>query len=125
MKPSDVIKTVDESMNMLLRTTINYVAEHQREKGFINTENKENNSDIIWAIKLCSGGELVEYQVKAVKVENGNLMVLIDNYSILYTDEDIKEDPCDCWSLVKDDDYVYFYPTLYSIACSISQYVNC
>ena len=59
MKPLDVIKTVDESMNMLFRTTVNFIAEHQIGKDFINTEDKDSKNDIILAIKLCSGGEFV------------------------------------------------------------------
>lgn len=125
MKPLDVIKCVDESMNMLLRNTINYVAEHQNDKGFINTETKDNSNEIIWAITLDSDGYLMERQVKAVKVEHGNLMILIDDGCITYTDEDIKADPCDNWYFVSGDDYVYYYPTLYSVASNIDQFIKC
>lgn len=123
MKPLDVIKCVDESMEMLFRTTINYVAEHQLGKGFINTETNQTKKDIIWAIVMDSNGFLSERQVKAVKVEHNNLMVLIDDNCITYTDDDIKADPCDCWYLVQGDDYVYYYPTLYSIASNINQFI--
>lgn len=125
MEPLNVIKCVDESMNMLLRATINYVAEHQLNKGFINTETKGNDNEIIWAVTMDSDGCLYERQVKAVKVEHGNLMALIDDNCIAYTDEDIRTDPCDNWYFVSGDDYVYYYPTLYSIASNICQFVDC
>jgi len=127
MKPIDVINCVDEAMKMLYRTTVNYVAEHQGDKGFILTcTNNETNikNDVIWAIHMDCCDGLMEQQVKAVRVEHGTLQIIVDDMCISYSDNDVKELRESEWYLVDDDDYVYYYPTLYSVASYIEQYVK-
>lgn len=124
MKPTEVIKIVDDAMNMLYKNVVNYVAEHQGDKGFILTENYDNGKDTIWATRCYSGGEMEELHVKAVRVINGTLEIIIDTCSTFYTDADIIEEQDDCeWHAVKGDDYIYYYQTLYQIASYIEQYV--
>lgn len=107
-----------------------YVKEHQGEKGFILTDNPEN--DTIWAICYDEAmNSACEPEVKAVRVNKyGVLQAVIDNSSVLYDEDRVAkipeetQDVCGFWLDVQYDDYLYFIPTIFNIAENIEEYVN-
>lgn len=107
-----------------------YVKEHQGEKGFILTDNPEN--DTIWAICYDEAmNSAWEPEVKAVRVnKHGVLQAVIDNSSVCYDEERVAgipeetQDVCGFWLDVQYDDYLYFIPTIFNIAENIQEYVE-
>lgn len=107
-----------------------YVKEHQGEKGFILTDNPEN--DTIWAICYDEAmNSAWEPEVKAVRVNKyGALQAVIDNSSVCYDEDRVAKIPeetqgvCGFWLDVQYDDYLYFIPTIFNIAENIEEYVN-
>lgn len=107
-----------------------YVKEHQGEKGFILTDNSEN--DTIWAICYDdTQNSAWEPEVKAVRVnEHGVLQAVIDNSSVCYDEDRVAkipeetQDVCGFWLDVLYDDYLYFIPTIFNIAENIEEYVE-
>lgn len=107
-----------------------FVKEHQGEKGFILTDNPEN--DTIWAICYDeTQNSAWEPEVKAVRVnKHGVLQAVIDNSSVCYDEERVAkipeetQDVCGFWLDVRYDDYLYFIPTIFNIAENIEEYVE-
>ena len=114
----------------LYEKTIEYVKEHQGEKGYIDTQVNHNN-DTIYAISYnYDDGLATEQYVYGVRVieEDGeeDLQVLLEpitlNTVTVYQPEDFTSEDAD-WQSVRYSD-VYFVHTLISIAESISEYVT-
>lgn len=107
-----------------------FVKEHQGEKGFILTDNPEN--DTIWAICYDeTKNSAWEPEVKAVRVnKHGVLQVVVDNSSVRYDEDSVAkipeetQDVCGFWLDVQYDDYLYFVPTIFNIAENIEEYVK-
>ena len=114
----------------LYKKTIEYVKEHQGEKGYIDTQISHNN-DIIYAISYNHNDglstELYVYGVRVVE-EDGkeDLQVLLEpitlNTKTIYEDSDFTSEDAD-WQSVRYSD-VYFVHTLIGIAESIWEYVT-
>ena len=113
----------------LYEKTIEYVKEHQGEKGYIDTQINHNN-DIIYAISYNYDGLATEQYVYGVRVieEDGkqDLQVLLEpilpNFKTIYQDSDFTSEDAE-WLSVRYSD-VYFVHTLISIAESIREYVT-
>jgi hypothetical protein len=116
--------------NELYSKTMEFIREHQGEKGYINTQ--DDSCDTIYAIVFDEGQEMaVEMEVAGVKVEENEIYVrcvpILRTYHITLTDEDFKRDNegdggYDEWmSLMWSD--VYWAHTLIDIAESIHEYV--
>lgn len=109
-----------------------YVKENQKDKGYILTQN--NSNDSIWALLYNNiNNKVEELQVKAVKVDEHNrLKVMVGDMFKDFTDETVKETEADdesiygyeAWIDVRDDENLFFNPTIFSIAESVAQYVN-
>lgn len=107
-----------------------YIKDHQGKKGFILTDNSEN--DTIWAICYDEARNSAwEPEVKAVRVNKyGVLQAVIDNSSVLYDEDRVAKIPEETqdvrgfWLDVQYDDYLYFVPTIFNIAENIEEYVD-
>lgn len=117
----------------------NYVRLCQgKEKCFILTENQSadgktaTSGDTIWGfIYLESESRGVEMQVKAVRVDSfDTLQVIMDLPNVIYDDdavrqaEDNNQSVLGSWCNLKDDDFVYYIPTLFNIAECIHEYTD-
>ena len=107
-----------------------FIKAHQGEKGFILTGNPDN--DTIWAFCYCiEENSALKYEVKAVRVnKHGNIQVVVDFVAdSTYTEEKIKAIDENrpyvrgSWLDLKDDDDLYYIPTIFNIAPFISEYV--
>ena len=100
-----------------------FVKEHQGEKGFIFTDNEEN--DTIWTFIYNDMMNTVsELEVKAVRVKYNVLQILYDDSYTTYKESDVVDkDECDWSNDIRYDDSVYYIQTIFSIAESIQEYV--
>jgi len=99
-----------------------FVKEHQGEKGFICTDDPE--CDTIWMIYYSyEDWSVYEYEVKAVRIHEGNLQILFDSPSVNYTEESIMPVDQNEWYDVQYSEFVYFIPTIFNIAENIQEYV--
>lgn len=118
------IESVSELKLKLLQTAhelrsviIDIVKNHG---GYLNTANNDGQNDNIYgAIYYDSGaGELVEVQVKALQVTNGQLSaycVPVSQLRIEYNDEDMKAD-IDSWYWIDVSGSVQYLQMLHAIA---------
>lgn len=100
-----------------------FVKEHQGEKGYILTDNEEN--DTIWTFVYNDMMNSVsEFEVKAVRVKNNMLQILYDDSYTKYKEDDISDSDEYDWSNdIQYDDCVYYIQTIFSLAESIQEYV--
>lgn len=116
--PKDFIPNFDELYNK----TVEFVKEHQGEKGYIDTQNE--TCDTMYCLDYYNDFA-EEGEIKGVKVDDDKLMVAYEPYSvsnnIIYTEEDFKD--VLNWEWVRYSDLAYVY-TLLSIAESIHEYVQ-
>lgn len=110
-------------LNPMYNKVKDFVKEHQGEKGFILTDNSE--CDTIWTI-VYDGyyGEVREFEVKAVRVVGDRLECYYDLPGVTYKEKDIEYIETRDWHSVVTDDEVMYIPTIFSIAESISEYVE-
>jgi hypothetical protein len=89
--------------------------------GYINTANNDGKNDNIYSavIDYCGAGELVEVEVKALKVENGLISCYVQpisfNTKTIYDDDFMKADEDNWYWLDNAGDLLYHY-TLLNIA---------
>ena len=125
--PAEFIPDFEE----LYKKTIEFVKEHQGEKGYIDTQNnKEPSNDTIYGISYeHENGCATEQYVYGVRVrtEEGedDLQIILEpicfNTRTIYEDADFTNDYAE-WVSVRWSD-VYFVHTLINIAESIWEYV--
>lgn len=110
-----------------------FVKAHQGEKGYIDTQDEENDTiyGFIFDEELHAGLEEIVHGVRWDPVEE-ELQVVLEPYMrthrVVYSDDSFRGLCEDMeanaeWQSVKDSD-VYLIPTLFSIAESIQQYVD-
>ena len=118
--PCDLIPNFDNLYN----ATVNFVRDHQGDKGYIDTQGDEDTISTI--IFDDESGRGVEEEVHGVRVtEDGDLQIVCEPFmrtvNIEYTDEDFKND--DNWHSIRYSD-VYYVFTLIDIASYIHEYVD-
>lgn len=98
--------------------------QQENEKGYILTDIKELDS--IYAIHYnYDEGEVHESHVKAIRVdEYDDIQVLIDIWNVNYDDEAVKSAKHEDWYDIRFDDFIYYVPTIFSIAENIQEYVK-
>lgn len=107
----------------LYKEVRDYVRENQGEKGYIDTQNED--CDPIKAIVYDNiyTLNLTEYYVKGIRVNGDDLEIIYDLPNVVYDEDAFKSEDAE-WMEICYDDYVYFVPTLFSIAESIEQYIE-
>lgn len=113
-----------------------FVEKHQGEKGFILTDDPDKIT-IYGYVYLQSENRIEEFEVKAVRVHEGGIQVIIDTETVRYSEDDVKES---CrraeskpwyelgvfgnWLPVDpDEDDIEYIPTIFRIAEGIEEYV--
>lgn len=113
-----------------------FVEKHQGEKGFILTDDPDK-STIYGYVYLQSENRIEEFEVKAVRVHEGGIQVIIDTESVRYDEVAVKEsctrseklyfaqlDVFGNWLPVDpDEDDIEYIPTIFRIAEGIEEYV--
>lgn len=114
--PKDFIPSFDE----LYAKTCEFVKEHQGPNGYIDTQ--DNFRDTIYTFDY-SDGVAKEVEIKGVKVEDNNLLVVTSDIfgtcRITYTEYDFEKK--ENWESIKNGDLPYVF-TLINIAEVINQY---
>ena len=119
------------NLDNLYEDVVNFVKKYQGERGYIDTQNDENDTIFCFVYEDFSGqGE--ERIVYGVRVKDDDLEICYEpfmrTYRVVYNDEVFKgecedKDANADWQSVRWSD-VYFVPTLFSIAESIWEYVE-
>ena len=113
------------NLDEMYQDVVNFVQEHQGEKGYIDCQ-PSLNGDIIYGF-IFDDYEYrgVEKYVYAVRVVGDDLQVLLEDINIncrtVYSHEDYVSEDAE-WYSVRWDDCVYFIPTIFNIAECIAQY---
>lgn len=119
---------VSDFVNELHEKTCEYVREKQGEKGYIDTQNLDNEHDTISLFVFDEGEERgVEMDVVGVKEENNELFVKITPVSphtkIVFDEDDFNRDDTESgWFNIRYSN-VYYASALISIAGIIHEYV--
>lgn len=84
-----------KTLSQLHYAVMDYVEKHQGEKGYIDTQNDDNDKMYFYAYNDYECGmenELVEGRICAIRVHNGSIQILgtIHN-NLVFTDKDIEE----------------------------------
>lgn len=121
--PFELIPNLDE----LYKATCEFVKNHQGEKGYIDTQNKD--CDPIYGLVYEEESyRAVEVDIKGVRFNNkSNELEVVYEYIfyptfIEYTEESFAEE--EKWRPIKLDDYIYYNYTLLQIAEAIHEYVE-
>lgn len=137
------------TFTQLYYSVLDYIEKHQKEKGYINAQNGENDTMYFYAYNDYNFGEengLVEGRICAIRVKGGNIQILgtIHN-NLVFTEKDIKNATIltdnidnangeynpylsingeweDYWQDIYGGDTIIYVQTLMSIAESIEQY---
>jgi hypothetical protein len=146
---SKLNEELGNTFSQLHYAVIDYIEKHQKEKGYINTQNGENDTMYFYAYNDYNFGEengLVEGRVCAIRVKGGGIQILgtIHN-NLVFTENDIENatkltDNIDnangeynpylsingewetYWQDIYGGDTIIYAQTLMSIAESIEQY---
>lgn len=108
------------SLMPMFLTIKDFVKKHQAKRGYIYTDCP--GKDVIWALTL-KGDSIQELQVKAIRVYNDILEVLLGDPDERMFSEQIKGRASTQWKNVLIDDELYFNPTIFNIANDILNYV--
>lgn len=133
-------KEVGRTLTQMYYSAMNYIEKHQKEKGYINTQNGGNDTMYFYAYTDVDN-ELVEGRICAIRVHNGSIQFLGTIFNNLcFSDEDIEaatkrseelknaknEDISGEWEEVWQDvyggDIVIYCQTMISICEAIEQY---
>ena len=133
-------KEVGKALTQMYYSAMNYIEKHQKEKGYINTQNSGNDTMYFYAYTDVDN-ELVEGRICAIRVHNGSIQFLGTIFNNLYfSDEDIEaatkrteelnnaknEEISGNWEEVWQDvyggDIVIYCQTMISICEAIEQY---
>lgn len=112
-----------------------FVEKHQGEKGFILTDDPDK-STIYGYVYLQSENRIEEFEIKAVRVHEGEIQVIIDTETVRYDEEAVKEsctrseklsfaqlDVFGDWLPVDpDEEDIEYVPTIFRIAEGIEEY---
>lgn len=141
-KISRIRTTIDEQIEQLYEAVKEYVRSHMGEKGYIDTQ-KGCSQERMYFYSYTStfGGNMIEGLVKGVRVCGENIQIIgTVNFAysnIEYSDSDFQEainknnadeyasingDWEDYWQDIKVHDYIFYAPTLLSIADTIENY---
>lgn len=133
-----------KTLTQLYYSVLDYIEKNQKEKGYINAQNGENDTMYFYAYNDYNFGEengLVEGRICAIRVKGGNIQILgtIHN-NLVFTEKDIKNATIltdnkennpnltingeweDNWQDIYGGDTIIYAQTLMSIAESIEQY---
>lgn len=114
------------NLDPLFFEVLDYIKEHQGEKGYIDCQPSLNGDIIYGMIYDDFSGMGLEKYVYAVRVVDGDIEVLLEDitrtYRVIYQPEDFtsKESEENWFSLRCSD--VYYIPTLFNIAECIEEY---
>ena len=98
------------------------VLKAQGSDGFLVVD--DNEKDTIWTMVFENvDEEYREYQIKALRVKNDILECIYDSPHIRWTVEDVANADDEQWDSVEYDDYIYFVPTIFSIAENLPDYL--
>ena len=98
------------------------VLKAQGDDGFLMVD--DNDKDTIWTMVFENvDEEYREYQIKALRVKNDILECIYDLPHIWWTVEDVETADELQWSSVRHNDYIYFVPTIFSIAENLPDYL--
>ena len=132
------------TLTQLYYSVLDYIEKHQKEKGYINAQNGENDTMYFYAYndyKFGAENELVEGRICAIRVKGGGIQILgtIHN-NLVFTEKDIKNATIltdneesnpritingeweNNWQDIYGGDTIIYAQTLISIAESIEQY---
>lgn len=149
VKISKLNEQISKTLLQLHYSVMDYIEQHQKEKGYINTQNGENDTMYFYAYNGYEFGaenELVEGRICAIRVHGGSIQILgtIHN-NLVFTENDIENatkltdnidiangnyNPYittngeweDNWQDIDGGDTIIYVQTLLSIAESIEQY---
>lgn len=104
-----------------------FIYKHQGEKGFILTDRED--CDCMYAMVYmessdCNLTDYIEYHIKAIRVNGLSIEIVFDGRYTKYNEDDIKDLSDNDWYDIEYDDYVFYLPTVFSIAESLDQYVE-
>ena len=98
------------------------VLKAQGDDGFLMTD--DDSCDTIWAMIFEDvDEEYREFQIKALRVKNDTLECLCDLPLVQWTVEDVANADDEQWHSVSYDDYLFFLPTIFSIAENLPDYL--
>lgn len=146
---SKLSEQLGKTISQLNYAVIDYIEKHQKEKGYIDTQNGENDKMYFYAYNDYEFGAentLVEGRICAIRVKGGNIQILgtIHN-NLVFTEQDIENatkitdnidningeyNPYltingeweDYWQDIYGGDTIIYAQTLLSIGESIEQY---
>ncbi len=85
----------------------------------------DDQRDTIWTMVFENDDEEYrEYQIKALRVKNDILECIYDLPHNWWTVKDVETADELRWSQVRYDDYIYFVPTIFSIAENLPDYLG-
>lgn len=107
-----------------------FVKEHQGEKGYIDTQD-DSHDTIYTFVYLEEEFQAAEMKVHGVRVnpDTDELEIIYDSdvnglcTPIEYTEDDFRSPTAD-WHPVKDDEEVYYIPTLFNLAEFLEEYTG-
>ena len=137
---------LSKTLSKLHYSIVEYIEKQQKENGYINTQNGEDNAMYFYTYDDIEGNMLYEGRICAIRVKGGNIQILgtvCD--SIHFTNDDIDEatrltdnidntngednpyltinGECETyWQDIYGNDTIIYTQTLLSIAMSIEQY---
>lgn len=99
------------------------VLKAQGSDGFMMVDNDEY--DTIWLLLFEDyEQEYREYQIKALRVKDDRLECIYDSPEARWNAEHVTSADDKQWCNVRNDDYIYFVPTIFNIAENLPDYLD-